>query len=341
MTNWFKARIYGRQKIGNREEVRLKMFNQDGSPFSGGSTIHNDVVPPSSAAHLKSINVIAHDDFSTNHLSDPTWWGINNLDLVVEDSEIKFGPYWAGLLWVGESKTVMRTTVEFTSEDLTDQVAALVRGVWDGPVEEGEDSNFKFVGAWVTTENGPLQLSIIGHSDTGYSSNYGPELTLEIHKRYWLRCTITKDDFITAELFDVDPATGADAIATHSGDWSSQIADANAQLEISGYGGVNIWSSWTSSIRDVRVETMIFEEPGSPGDYWLDTEAKFLYGPRSETEYPEPAFVGARVEQNYESIIETSERYLSAEDTDSRNTTRVLATLIKDLQEAGIIKPEE
>lgn len=337
MTNWFKARIYGRQKIGNREEVRLKMFNQDGSPFSGGSTIRNGISSPSNAAYLKTLNLIAHDDFSTNHLSDPTWWGINNSDLVIENGEIVFGPTFAGLLLANGPQTVMRTTVEFTSEDLTDQIGAVVRSVWDGPIEEDNDSNFNFVGAWVSNEHGPLGLNISGHNNDGYSYGLGPELTLEIKRSYWLRCTITKDDLVTAELFDVDPTTGADAIATYSYDWTLVTAPA----EISGHGGVITWSSWTSSIRDVRVETMVFEEPGSPGDYWLDTEAKFLYGPRGETEYPEPAFVGARVEHNYRPIVEVEERYQIGESSSSRTTARVLATLIKDLQEAGIIKPEE
>src|SRR5436190_4526006 len=220
MSGSLKAHIFGRRRRGDREEVSMKLFNPDGSSFSGASLIRTGMGNPN---RIFVGEEVAHDDFSTNHLSDPEWWERTtpDPDVSVENDEVLPGGTWGGLLSPGGELTPMRTTVVFKSLALIDQVAALVRGKWSG--SGYNDNNFSYIGAWITNEDGPMRLSISSHSpSTGYNTILGPEVTLSASRFYWLRCSIDEENLVTAELFGENPDSSSIPIETHTSDWSNE-----------------------------------------------------------------------------------------------------------------------
>src|SRR5205085_6912302 len=109
MSDFFNAHIVGRHRHGDREEVRMKLFNADGSPFSGrGATILIGEGNPNSLGF--SGMTVVHDDFSEFHLSDPTWWqrSVRDPDVIWEEEQGSLeGPGWGGVLLPGGRQTAM------------------------------------------------------------------------------------------------------------------------------------------------------------------------------------------------------------------------------------------
>lgn len=336
MSGLFNAHIIGRRKRGDREEVRLKLFNPDGSPFSGrGDTLLIGAGNPNAMGF--SGQMVAHDDFTEFHLSDPTWW-----ERSIPDPELDHNPgkvsglAWGGLLLPGGPQIAMRTTVQITSiVGVEDQVGALVRGAWDGPTDDG--NNFSYVGAWLMDESaGSYKLVIAGHGPSGYRTEEGFQVSpLTASRSYWLRCTIDEQSVVTAEVFSEPPSLDSIPNLSFSVDWSDNSPNP------SGYGGVNTWTDNRTSIEDILVETVEpLPSPGIPGDYWLDSEAKVLYGPRGENDFPMGFSVGVpQIFDEYFIAASENDRSLTPNTATLEDTVNVLATLIEDLRSIGIIKP--
>jgi hypothetical protein len=74
MGNTFGAHIFKRRQVGEREEVTIKLFNPDGSPFTGGTP--PDPTPPFSLLDVFKGDYDADVDYSAGELvryQDSTW----------------------------------------------------------------------------------------------------------------------------------------------------------------------------------------------------------------------------------------------------------------------------
>lgn len=178
--------------------------------------------------------LVAVDNFEVDHTLDPAYWAWYNAPPYIvlgghmtQDPSENVG---MGQFVLGGEHMAQRTTVKFTKIDDAGWINVLVRARevqgFDGPSLDA---------MWAELTDDYLGIS----SGGGSFVMADDPAVLALNTPYWARISIDGTHNVSAEIFDTDPTSGAQAICFVSSDLPDEDEEAHPGYDATpGYGGL-------------------------------------------------------------------------------------------------------
>jgi hypothetical protein len=276
MSNEVHAHMFGRKRHGDREEVKMALYNPDGTPFIPGSTVTGVVRSgPGGPNQPGPLAPAGSDDFSVDHRGDPAWWSI--VPAPAPDSSVSGGTLNAGsgsgtmLFMVPPPGLLGRATL---SVKLTDPTAVVEFYICANQILEQ-----KLGGILKRTTLDSVGMTVGAFLD-GFTKTFtGTPLALD--HLYTIQVTCDANGVGKISVYDGPvSATPLHTLGFNVSSYLSYFTDAPGRMAIKGHHFV---------AEDVLYEALSPPVPiGQNEDFYVDRTSGEIYGPKAGDAWDTP-----------------------------------------------------